>query len=233
MQQLTGRSERGVRWPTRWPGVDKRRMRRSLAVLALALIPAAVGVWMTTTLSNRPDPTTVARQQRLTSAAAAALLVREQGIEARLAALAADPDVGRLSGNLSGPPGQQATASALAALRGPDGTIVSGACITSLADARSAVLVAGSDAPASTTDCASDGLLTQADQSAAGVVSRAVMPTSSGARLLVATRLEDDGASGSVLAAGIDLAELLAATRAASGEASSALIDPGRLRASG
>jgi diguanylate cyclase (GGDEF)-like protein len=183
---------------------------------------------MTTTLSNRPDPTTLAPQQRLTSAAAAALLVREQGIEARLAALAADPDVGRLSEGLSGPPGQQAAESALAALRGPDGTIVSGACITSLADARSAVLVAGSDAPASTTDCASDGLLTQADQSAAGVVSRAVMPTSSGARLLVATRLEDDGASGSVLAAGIDLAELLAATRAASGEASSALIVDGQ-----
>ena len=203
-------------------------MRRSLAVLALALIPAAVGVWMTTTLSNQPDPTTLARQQRLTSAAAAALLVHEQGIEARLVALAADPDVGRLSEGLSGPSEQQAAQSAMAALRGPDGMIVSGACITSLADGRSAVLVAGSDAPASTTDCANDGLLTQADRSASGVISRAVVPTSSGARLVVATRLGDDDASGTVLAAGIDLAELLAVTRPGSEEASSALIVDGQ-----
>jgi diguanylate cyclase (GGDEF)-like protein len=202
-------------------------MRRSLASLGLALVPAALGVWLTTTLANEPGATLPDQQQRRTSGAAADLLVREQAIEARLAALAADPEIARLAEGLSDPAGRERAQEALSALRASDGPIVSGACITRVADARTTVLVVGSDARASAIDCATDTLLSQASRSAAGMVSRAMIRTPSGARLLVATRLGVDGVSGSVLAAGIDLAKLFAATPSASAEASTALIVEG------
>ena len=226
MPELTGRPERGERRRrSRRPDHDVTRARLSISVLALALIPAALGLSISTALSDKPDATILTRQQRLTSAAAADLLVREHGIEARLTVLAADPEIARLSEGLSGSAGRQLAQEALSALRGSDGTIVSGACISGIYDARTTILSDGSDAQADGSACATDALLARASRSAVGEVMRTQTRTSAGAqRLLVATRLGGPVPADAVLAVAIDLGELLTRTPAGSGEAATALI---------
>ena len=201
------------------------RARLLIGVLALALIPAALGLSISTALSAGPDATILTAQQRLTSSAAADLLVREHGIEARLTVLAADPEIARLSEGVSGSAGRQLAQEALSALRGSDGTIVSGACISGILDARTTILSDGSDAQADESVCATGTLLARARSSAVGEVMRTQVRTSAGAhRLLVATRLGSPVSADAVLTVAIDLEELLTQTPAGSGEAPTALI---------
>ena len=112
-------------------------------MLALALVPTITGIYLTTSLLSAPDATLAAERSRETSESAAALLSREQAIEARLLAAAGDPELGRLANGIDGNSDRQLAARVLRALRGDDGAVIAGACIVRAADGQRIPLVAG------------------------------------------------------------------------------------------
>jgi diguanylate cyclase (GGDEF)-like protein len=185
-------------------------VRRSLALLALVLVPTASGVWIAT-LSDDHDGPFVAQQARTASADAASLMLHEQAIEARLVAVAADGDLERLADGVTGRAEQEIAGMAAAQLRGTDGSIVSGACMTRVADGRTTMLgtVAGAGDVASLA-CATDALVDEAVRSGPGVASRAALRAADGpGHLLEATAVPSLARGGSVLSMVIDLERLL------------------------
>ncbi|MFV2063812.1 MAG: diguanylate cyclase, partial [Chloroflexota bacterium] len=188
-------------------------------------MPAATGVLLTSSLLEEPDATIAADRGRTTSAGAADLLVREQSIEARLTSLAANLDMSRLSGGILRQSERQLSRAALTALRGQDGSIVAGACITRIADKRTTVLL-DAQAPGPESACATGTLLVRAAGAAVGEIQREHLRGADGSyRLLLATRLSDGTERDSaVLAAEVDIDGLFAGVRSASAVASRAML---------
>ena len=112
------------------------RWRLWAAMLGLALVPTVAGVFVTSSLINDPDPGVAADRARDASQSAAALLAREQRIESRLLVAAAEPGMSRLANGIDDAGDREYLASIVAALRGPDGSVVQGACIVRSSDGR-------------------------------------------------------------------------------------------------
>jgi diguanylate cyclase (GGDEF)-like protein len=199
-----------------------------MALLALVLVPAASGIWMATLPEDGDGPLMV-QQARLASATAADLMVREQAIEARLMAVAADGEIERLTDGVAGRTEQEIAGSALAVLRGTDGDLISGACLTRVADGRTTTLGdygdygdAGSPGIA----CATGALVDRASGSAAGTASRTLIRAPGGQhRLLVATRSGRQPHAGSVLSVTVDVARLLESRTASNDPGTSLIVD--------
>ena len=226
MKKIFGRLERGDRKRRSDRTLVSTRWRLWLAVLALALAPALVGVLATSTLTVEPDQTIATERVRSTSAAAADLLVREQRIESRLTALAANLGMSRLTDGITGQSERQQERRAVAALRGSDGPVIAGACLTRTKDAVTTRLGDAPNVLGPSSICATGTLLARAAASPVGHVERAIVRAPGGARrLLIATRLSDGiGANQAVLAAGIDLHELFDRTSSAAGVATVAML---------
>ena len=221
MRLRPARPERGERRRPRPVGRDLARWRLWIGVLLLALLPATIGVVLTSTLSQESGLKTAADRARLTSTAATDLLVRSQGIETRLAALAANAELARLTATSSGSERQLARRS-MTALQGRDGSIVAGACVTRVADKRMTVIAKDRTVGGQDETCASGALLARAAKAAAGEVVRTQPPGSN--NLLLATPIAAGVGPDAVLAASINLDALLARTSSASTVAPTALL---------
>ena len=205
------------------------RWRLWAAMLGLALVPAVAGVFVTSSLINDPDPGVAADRARDASQSAAALLAREQRIESRLLVAAAEPGMSRLANGIDGAGDRAYLASIVAALRGPDGAVVKGACIVRSSDGRKTQLDTEQGASRNA-HCATGPLRRRAIAAAAGTVTRTTSGSPDGGqRLLLATPLRSvTGRNSGVLSAEVDVTALFDRTRLLGGDAvSSMLVDMG------
>lgn len=217
-----GRPQGGDSTATRQIGLDPMHGRLLLGLLVLALVPGLVGVALASVLSQAPDDTVAADRARRSSAAVADLLVRSQAIETRLAALAADSDMAKLVGGSTSSTRLLARRS-MSNLRGGDGSVVAGACVTRASDGRMTVIAEDRAVVDANATCAQGALLDVAARASAGTVVRS-HPQRSG-QLLIATPISSRGST-LVLSAAIDLERLLARTSStATTAATSVIID--------
>jgi len=206
MRPRRSRSEHGVTTEKHKVGLDPAHGRVLLGLLVLALVPALVGVSLATFLAPQPNTATASEHARLTSAVAADVLVRSQGIEARLAALAADADLAGLSPTINSSNRPLARRS-FSSLRGSDGAIVAGACVTRVSDGRMTVIAEDRDVVSPYATCATGDVLALASRATAGRVVRS--QATGGQHLLIATPIAGRGKTATVLAAVVDLETLL------------------------
>ncbi len=199
------------------------RWRLWAAMLALALVPTIAGIYLTSTLLSAPDATLAAERTRETSESAAALLSREQAIEARLMLAASDPELARVANGIDGSGDRQLAARTLKALRGDDGAIVASACIVRVADGVRIPLASGR------TDACADGTLGRRAIAMSDSVTRTTTGEGEAQRLLIAMPLRSvAGRNRAVLSAEVDVAQLFDRTRMLGGDAvSSMLVDMG------
>ena len=219
----TFRPERENRRLHRSDGSRSIRWRLWAAMLALALVPTITGIYLTTSLLSAPDATLAAERSRETSESAAALLSREQAIEARLLVAADDPELGRLANGIDGNSDRQLAARVLRALRGDDGAVIAGACIVRAADGQRIPLVAGK------TGACADPSLRRRSIAMSGSVTRTTTGEGEVQRLLIASPLRSvTGRNRAVLTAEVDVAKLFGRTRMHGGDTvSSMLVDMG------
>lgn len=204
---------------------DLKRLYLWIAVLALALVPAAVGVLATTRLYEGPDASVAMERSLLTTSGAADLLVREQQIEARLTAVAANTNLTRLANGILGQSERQLERQAVSAIRGSDGSIIVGACLTRIRDGRKTELAKTEKSTRQRSACASGSLFARTSAAKVGIVERSVVAGDAGTRrLLVSTRVDDGGIDEAVLAAWVDLDKLLSRTPSASGVGATAML---------
>ena len=204
-------------------GTRSVRWRLSAAMLALALVPTMAGIYLTTSLVRAPDATLTTQHSRATSESAAALLSREQAIEARLLRAAGDPEMARLVNGIDGSSERQLATRALRTLQGEDGVVVADACIVRVAD--------GTRAPftANRTDACADGSLQRRAIAIGDSVTRTTSGEGAAQRLLIATPLHSVNARNrAVLTAEVDVASLFDRTHMLGGDTvSSMLVDMG------
>ncbi len=183
--------------------------RLLLGLLVLALVPALVGVMLASVLIQGPDTSLAAARARQTSTAAADLLMRAQGIEVRLAALASDSDMSRLASSSSSATRQLARRS-ISTLRGADGSIVAGACVARVSDGRMTVIAEDRAVVDPNATCAQGAMLDTAARASTGTIVRSHPRGTE--QLLVATPIAGRGGPEAVLSAAIDLETLLERT---------------------
>ena len=205
-------------------GLDSMHGRLLFGLLVLALVPALVGVVFASVLVPGPDTAVAAERARQTSTAAADMLIRTQAIESRMAALAADADVAGLSASSSSA-NQKLARRALSTLRGRDGSLVAGACVTRVSDGRMALIAEDRDVVAANGSCAQGAVLRAAARASAGTIVRA-LPDDSQA-LLLATPIAGRGSSSAVLSAVVDLERLLRVTPSAASTATTSIVVDG------
>ncbi len=208
----------------RWRPIEApRSVRWRLwgAMLALALVPTAAGIYLTASLLGQVEPVPQLERAHQTSEAAAGLLATEQAIESRLLVAAGNTAMGTLADGVRGASERQTAARVLEGLRGSDGAVVSGACIVRSGDGRSIPL--GSDRGAERFDACADALLRgQALSATADTVTHA---RSDGGRLLLAAPLRSvSGRDGGVLSVEVDVPALFDRGRSSSADAVASMI---------
>ncbi len=185
------------------------RWRLWAAMLALALVPTAAGIYLTTSLldsgrSRQPSPTMHGKPQWRRPACSRDSRPSSRGCSWRL--LMRMP---RRFSTASMAPAERAVASRLfSVLQGGDGPAVRGACITRARDGRSTVLAedAGSDAGSA---CADGSLQRRAIVAVTDSVTTAPAAADGNQRLLLATPLRSvSGRNSGVISAEIDVAAL-------------------------
>ena len=207
------------------PGQSRSmRWRLWVALLALALVPTMAGVYLTLSLLDAPDPVLGAERARETSESAAALLTRQQAIEARLMVAASSSAANRLLAGIDSSADRQTALRTMRALRGNDGAALSGACLIRYSDGRKVPLVSGKPGSGA---CADGHLQRKAIAAPVDTVSRTTRDD--GASLMLATAVRaSNGRLRGVLAAEVDVAALFDRTRMLGGDAvTSMLVDMG------
>jgi diguanylate cyclase (GGDEF)-like protein len=204
-------------------GTSLIRLRLWLAMLGLALVPMLGVVLLGSVVPADEQPADDPRLALATATAAAELMARERDIETRLLGGAADPMVGKLLDGVGGQSERQTADRLMASLRGPDGDVVRGICLTGLDDR---VTRLGAAAMPTTSACGSTGLATRALALEPGGVAREIATGPGGeSRLLLATELAPTARRGpGVLAIEVGLPEIFESTPSTATGASAALL---------
>ena len=150
-------------------GTSLVRLRLWLAMLGLALVPMLGVVLLGSAVPSEAVESNDARRAWATATAAAELMARERDIETRLLAAAADPAIGRLLDGVSGQAERQAADRLVASLRGTDGSVVRGVCVS---DGGEATRLSGGSGEPAGTGCSSRSLATRAQSLEPGGVAR-------------------------------------------------------------
>lgn len=202
------------------------RWRLWAAMLALALVPTMVGIYLTTAQLDARDPGVEAERARATARAAGSLLAAEAAIEARLQVAADDPELARLADGIGGAADRQAATRILRNLRAGDPAVVRGACIVRSGDGKQIPLTGSESGLAS---CAGEALRRSAALAHPDTVTAAVLDGHDTSSLLLATPMRSvSGRHRGVLSAEVDVAALLDRSRSAGGDvAASMLVDMG------
>jgi diguanylate cyclase (GGDEF)-like protein len=201
----TPRAERRRDRPDELRGVPARLW---FAMLGLALLPMGAALLLTAALIPEPDLGHASQRAWSTAAAAAGMADRQHRVEARLLATTTDVTLSRLLDGISGNADQQVASRTLASLRGPDGPIVLGACVSRPSGTP---VAAFGDHPPGASACPSTSETTRALGLPAGSVGRSLLRGPDGrVRLILSAplRLESRRPSG-VLSAELALTELL------------------------
>ena len=202
----------------RGPGLI--RIRLWFAMLGLAVLPM-VGVILIINTFTPDAPPRTDRNAWETASAAAALQEAERDVQARLLGVAADSGVQRLVDGISGSGDRAAADSVLAAIGGRNRGLVTRACITRTLDGSTVDL---SPTPAAAT-CGSNALVTKALEAGPGRVLRGSTWADRSRRMVLATELPATSRrSAGVLTVELSLTDLFAATPAAAGIGSSAVL---------
>ncbi len=224
----TPKSVRNHPWTRSTDAPRSVRWRLWAAMLALALVPTAAGIYLTTSLLAPVEPAAVADHTRQASVAAASLLSRQQAIESRLLLAAADAEAAALLNGIDGSAERAVASRLFSVLQGGDGPAVRAACLTRARDGRSTVLAddGGSDAGSA---CADGSLQQLAMGAVTDSVARAPAAAGDSQHLLLATPLRSvSGRNGGVISAEIDVAALFDRARLPAGDAvTSMLVDMG------
>jgi diguanylate cyclase (GGDEF)-like protein len=196
-----------------------------MAMLGLAVLPM-VGVIL---IYRQVAPTAPLpaedRHQWETASAAAELLAAEQGLEARLVATAANSDARQLVDGVS-PAEREAAVGVANLLAAGDRGLVTGLCLVRSLDSTTVRIDTATGAARPDAGCVSPRLVAAAQSAPVGGVVREMASGSDGSRrLIIATELMGTGRrTAGVLAAEVSLSRLFAATPAASGVGTSALL---------
>ncbi len=202
------------------------RWRLWAAMLALALVPTASGIYLTMSVLNPSEPAIGTERARETSQSAASLLAREQGIEARLLVAAADPAMADLANGLNGSADLALAERVLNGIRGADADAIGSACIVRSRDGRSFPLAGSQQTAASA--CADDTLRRRAIGATTDTVTRAPGSTDAAGRLMLATPLRSvTGRNSGVLSIELDVASLFDRAHLPGDAVSSMLVDMG------
>ncbi len=196
-------------------------------MLALALVPTASGIYLTTYLLDAGETPAASERASQTSETAANLVAHEQSIEARLLVAAADPDMARLANGISGATDKQFADQVVNRLRGGNGGAVTAACVVRSSDGRRIPLVGPAEDP--TSACVGGSVRRRALAAPSDVVVRGPAGDGDLARLILATPLRSAGERHhGVLSLELDVAALFDRNRTTGGDAvSSMLVDMG------
>ena len=197
------------------------RIRLWFAMLGLAVLPMVGVILIINTFTPDAPPRTDGNAWE-TASAAAALQEAERDVHARLLGVAADSEVQRLVDGLSGSSDRAIADSVLADIGGRSSGLVTRACITRTLDGSTVDL---SPTPAAT-PCGSSTLVAKAIEAGPGHVLReSTWAADRSRRMLLATELPATSRrSAGVLTVELSLIDLFAATPAAAGIGSSAVL---------
>jgi len=224
----TPKSVRNHPWTRSTDAQRSVRWRLRAAMVVLALVPAAAGIYLTASLLDPVEPAAVADHSRQASVAAASLLARQQGIESRLLLAAADADAAVLLNGINGSADRAVASRLLDLLQGGDGAAVRAACITRARDGRSTVLADDAESDTGAV-CADGSLQRRAIEAATATMTRAPAVGGGSQSLLLVTPLRSvSGRNSGVISAEIDVAALFDRARLPAGDAvASMLVDMG------
>lgn len=222
MHRLMTRAEGEA--PTRQRADGSGPVRRHLwvAMLGLALVPTVAGVVVTASLLSRPQPEEPIDRTSAAAAAAATLQGHEKRIASRLGDVADDPALARLTNGIRGAAEQELARDAFRKLQGPDGGIVTSACVVRSSDGLSTALPGHPP----TSLCARAAIGRLAASVPADRVTRALAKVADdGHRLVLATPIQGTSArNAGALAVEVDVAALLDRSGLAGSEASTSML---------
>ena len=212
--------------PSATDGSRSIHWRLWAAMLALALVSMAAGIYLTMSPLDESAVAAGPGRARVGSEAAASLLAREQAIEARLLVAAADPAMGRLADGINGQAERQLAARILQGLRGEDAAVVSNACIVRAGDGRAIPLFGGSNGVRA---CSGDALRGLAGDAPTDTVAHSTAGPDGAQALLLATPLRSvTGRDSGVLSTEVDVTALFDRSRVAGDDVvTSMLVDMG------